>query len=70
MWIKRRRWTAAPLMACANSFFRLAGNPVRALAQPEVWQRWEVNCFLSLHGEGFRAFADGQWRVAADEVPA
>ena len=69
LWIKRRRWTAAPLMACANSFFRLAGNPVRALAQPEVWQRWEVNCFLALHGEGFRAFADGQWRVAADEVP-
>jgi hypothetical protein len=69
VWIKRRHWTAGPIMTCANRFFRLAGNPVRALAHPEVWQRWEVECFLSLHGDGYRAFSDGEWRVAADEVP-
>jgi hypothetical protein len=69
VWIKCRRWAATPIVACANGFFRLAGNPVLALARPEVWQRWEVNCFLSLHGDRYRAFADGEWRVAADEVP-
>ena len=69
LWIKCRHWGATPIMACANGFFRLAGNPVRALAQPEAWQRWEVDCFLSLHGDCFRAFADGDRRVAADEVP-
>jgi hypothetical protein len=69
VWIKCRRWGATPLVACANSFFRLAGNPVRALARPDVWQRWEVDCFLSLHGDGYRAFAVGDRQVAADEVP-
>jgi len=69
LWIKCRRWGATPIMTCANGFFRLAGNPVRALEQPEAWQRWEVDCFLSLHGDCFRAFADGDRRVAADEVP-
>lgn len=69
VWIKCRRWGATPVVACANSFFRLAGNPVRALARAEAWQRWEVDCFLSLHGDDYRAFADGDRRVAADEVP-
>jgi hypothetical protein len=69
LWIKRRRWTAAPIMACANRFFRLAGNPIRALDELAAWQRWEVDCFLRLHGDGFRAFADGPCAVAADEVP-
>lgn len=69
VWIKRRRWSAGPIMACANSFFRLAGNPIRAIDELEAWQRWEVDCFLRLHGDGFRAFADGPRAVAADEVP-
>jgi hypothetical protein len=69
VWIKRRRWTAGPLMACANRFFRLAGNPIRAIEDNPAWQRWEVDCFLRLHGEDFRAFADGDRAVAADEMP-
>ena len=44
-------------MTCANGFFRLAGNPVRALTRPDAWQRWEVDCFLSLHGDGYRALS-------------
>ena len=67
--IKRRRWTARPVMACANSFFRMVGNPIRALEEPEVWQRWEVDCFLQLHGGEFCAFAEGAAAVAAEEVP-
>jgi len=69
LWIKRRRWTARPIMVCANRFFRLAGNPVQALDDLAMWQRWEVDCFLRLHGERFLAFADGACAVAAEEVP-
>ena len=69
MWIKRRRRAAGPIMACANQFFRAVGNPVRALDDFAVWQRWEVECFLALHGDRFRAFAEGTRAVAAEEVP-
>ncbi len=69
VWIKRRNRAAGPLMACANRFFRMAGNPVRALNDCAAWQRWEVDCFLALHGEQYSAFADGPHAVAAEEVP-
>jgi hypothetical protein len=69
VWIKRRRWSAKPIMACANRFFRLAGNPVRALDDLAEWRRWEVDCFEQLNGDRFRAFADGERAVGADEIP-
>jgi hypothetical protein len=69
LWIKRRRWTARPTMACANHFFRLAGNPIHALDNLVTWQHWEVDCFLRLHGGQYLAFADGTCAVAAEEVP-
>ena len=69
MWIKRRRLAAGPVMACANRFFRAVGNPVQALDDCAAWQRWEVECFLALHGDRFLAFADGPRAVAAEEVP-
>ncbi len=69
LWIKRRRWTAGPIMACANRFFLLAGNPVRAIENLAAWQRWEIDCFLQLHGGHYQAFAEGTRAVAADEVP-
>ncbi len=56
-------------MVCANCFFQLAGNPIQALSELAVWQRWEVDCFLRLHGDRFLAFADGKNGVAAEEVP-
>jgi len=69
VWIKRRRRTAGPIMSCANHFFRLAGNPIRAITETGSWQHWEVDCFLRLHGEKFHAFAEGDRAVAAEEVP-
>ena len=69
VWIKQRRWTAGPIMACANRFFRLAGNPVQAIEDAATWRRWEVGCFLRLHGEHFHAFVEGSRAVIADEVP-
>jgi hypothetical protein len=68
-WIKRRRRLAGPIMACANQFFQVVGNPIAALTEIGAWQRWEVDCFLRLHGERFRAFGDGTGVVAAEEVP-
>lgn len=69
VWIKRRRRSAAPILACANHFFRLAGNPVQAIGDLAKWQRWEVECFERLHGGSFRAFAEGDRVVGADEMP-
>lgn len=69
VWIKRRRASAIPIMACANIFFRLAGARLRAIREPEVWQRWEIGCFARLHGSRYRAFADGPGAVAAEELP-
>ncbi len=69
VWVKRRRRSAGPIMSCANHFFRLAGNPICAITDTAAWQRWEVDCFLRLHGGEFRAFADGARAVAAEEVP-
>lgn len=68
-WIKRRTRAARPIMACANRFFRLAGNPVVTLSDLTAWREWEVENFLRLHGERFRAFTDGATAVAAEEVP-
>lgn len=69
LWIKRRRWTAGAIIACANRFFRLVDNPIQALHEPAAWQRWEVDCFVRLHGDRFYAFAEEPCAVAADEIP-
>ena len=61
MMIKRRRRAAWLVMRVANAFFRLARNPVEAIANDSEWRKWEVDCFRLLHGPGFaaRAGADG-----------
>jgi len=69
LWIKRRRRSAGLTLACANRFFRLAGSRVQALTEVAAWQRWEVDCFVRLHGERYRAFAVGDRSVAAEELP-
>lgn len=69
VWIKRRRAAAGPIMALANRFFDAVKNPVQALRDTAVWQRWEVDCFLHLHGDAYRAFRCGDRAVGADELP-
>ena len=69
VWIKRRRGSATFTLACANLFFRLAGNPVHALSESRKWQQWEVNSFTQLHGDQYRAFAEGDSAVVAQELP-
>jgi len=69
VWIKRRRWTAEPVLACANRFFRLAGAPLQAIHHVAAWQRWEIECFHRLHAPEYRAFQDGPRAIGADAVP-
>lgn len=69
VWIKRRRAISGPIIAMANRFFDAVGNPVQTLSDPGVWQQWEVDCFLHLHGEKYRAFRCGERAVGADELP-
>ena len=69
VWIKRRRAAAGPILTLANCFFDAVGNPVQALRDTAVWQRWEVDCFLHLHGDAYRAFRCGDRAVGADELP-
>ncbi len=68
VWIKRRRLVSRPILALADRFFQLAGNPVRTL-RAAAWQMWEVDCFHRLHGENFGAFRCGDRAVGADELP-
>jgi hypothetical protein len=70
IWFKRRRSIGGPILRGANLFFALAQAPVRALATTAEWQRWEVESFAALHvAEGFRAFAEGNCDVGAEEMP-
>ena len=70
MWRKRRRWTAWPVVAGANVFFRLAEAPLRTQPNRALWQEWEVASFRLLHGgEGLLAFAEGRDGVLAEKLP-
>lgn len=69
VWVKCRRASARLTLAGANRFFRLAGNPVQTITDLGTWQRWEVDCFRRLHGDEFRAFAEGDRTVVADAIP-
>jgi len=70
-WVKRRLGWSRLLIPCANTFFALAGNPVRVLADLEEWQQRELASFHTLHGaEGYTAFYDPeQHAVWAMEMP-
>lgn len=70
-WVKTRlRWSPL-LIRCANSFFAVAGNPVRVLSDSIEWQQRELDSFRILHGkEGYSAFYDAtQNAVWAAEIP-
>jgi hypothetical protein len=68
-WFKQRRRGAPVLIALANWFFRLAGNPVVILIQPTEWIAWERACLTMLHGDQFSNVVDetGAWGV--EEFP-
>ncbi|MDB6151644.1 MAG: hypothetical protein JWL90_97 [Chthoniobacteraceae bacterium] len=69
VWIKRRRPAARLILGFANGFFHLATAPLRALADPLLWQRWEVESFNILHAPEFHAFSPEPASAGADELP-
>lgn len=68
-WVKRRRAGARIVLAGANTFFRLAHAPIRAMVDVAAWQHWEVDSFVRLHGDEFRAFIPAPNEIAAEDVP-
>ncbi len=55
---KRRRGAAWLVMRVANTFFRLARNPVEAIVDDCEWRKWELDCFRLLHGPEFTVSCD------------
>jgi hypothetical protein len=56
-------------MRFANAFFRAARNPVEAIASRQTWQRWEVDCYLRLHGPEFSAGMDESGTAWIEVLP-
>lgn len=69
MLLKRRRWIAGPVMRFANVFFRIARNPVEAIAGGAEWRRWEMEWFRRLHGPDFSAGTEPDGTLWMDVLP-
>ena len=67
--VKRRRAGSGLIMRGANAFFRLAKNPIEALANRAAWREWEVSCFRRLHGPQFSAGADENGSAWVEVLP-
>ncbi|SRR5581483_1331985 len=67
--VKRRRYTAWPLIRTANLFFRAAKNPAFVYERASDWQRWESGCFRMLHGDHFQVLVEGRRTVRAEVLP-
>jgi len=67
--VKRRRPMAWLVMQLANAFFRLARNPVRAIAGAAEWRGWEEECFRRLHGPNFAAGRDADGTLWVEWLP-
>lgn len=68
-WFKQRRPGAQAIIALANWFFRLAGNPVIILGHPTEWIAWEKSCLTMLHGDDFANVVDAHGAWGVEEFP-
>jgi hypothetical protein len=68
-WFKQRRLGAEAIIALANGFFRLVGNPVIILAQRAEWIAWERACLAMLHGDRFAVVVDDHGAWGIEEFP-
>jgi hypothetical protein len=66
---KRRRRAAWLVMRVANAFFRLARNPVEAIADNAEWRVWEVDCFRLLHAPEFAVGVDESGTPSVSVLP-
>jgi hypothetical protein len=67
--VKSRNGTSEQIAESANMFFRLAGIPIRFWTIMKEWQRWEIDCYHMLNGDGFRAFRVGDNAICVEKVP-
>jgi hypothetical protein len=67
--VKSRNGTSEQIAESANIFFRLAGIPIRFWSKMDEWQRWEIECYHLLNGDGFRAIRVGDNAVCVEKVP-
>ena len=67
--IKRRAVYSEPLAELANTYFRMAGIPIRFWAKIADWRQWEANCFNLLNGDRFHARVSGANTICADKLP-
>jgi hypothetical protein len=67
--VKTRTATSQQIAETANLFFGLANIPIRFLSKMEDWQRWEIDCYHMLNGDGFRAFAVRTNGICVEKVP-
>jgi hypothetical protein len=69
IWFKQRRRGSRFIIAAANWFFRLTGNPVTILAERSEWMEWERTCHSLLHGGQFAVVVDGRGAWGVEEFP-
>jgi hypothetical protein len=67
--VKTRNGASPQIAETANLFFGVANIPIRFLSKMEDWQRWEIECYHMLNGDGFRAFAVGANAICVEKVP-
>ena len=67
--VKRRNIHSEQLADLTNLYFRVADIPIRFWSKVNDWQRWEIDCFNILNGDGFCAYASGSRTVIADKLP-
>src|SRR5205823_5481502 len=67
--VKRRNLHSQQLADLTNLYFRMADIPIRFWSKVSDWQRWEIDCFLMLNGDRYRASASGKRTVIAEKLP-
>lgn len=67
--VKRRNLHSEQLADLTNLYFRMADIPIRFWSKVDDWQRWEVDSFLMLNGDRYRAWTSGQRTVIAEKLP-
>jgi hypothetical protein len=67
--IKKRNVYGEQLTELANTYFRMAGLPIRFWTKTEDWQHWEVECFKMLNGDRFRASLLRNNAICIDQLP-
>src|SRR2546428_14180624 len=67
--VKRRNVYGERGADLINFYFGLARIPIRYLNKTREWRRREMNSFLMLNGDRFRAYSPDERTVCEDKLP-